>query len=649
MKSTVALVRRVLPLRERARPLYKDKPCLNYDMGICPGACQGLVSEEAYAETVRLAEMVFRGEGGELLSRLEERMEAESHAERFERAGEIKAQMALVRGGLLGSALHFSSGGVAAGGGGGGGGLLSGATSSAEGNSGGFRRDVVAVGLAGSLVCFQVFQVRGGRLTGRLGFNYRVEHKGMSRGEVLQACLERYWGDALKSAQVSTVESGRGRGKVGLPPSRPLEGGGAGEKEGGGGGGVAVLDVPEEIVTADALPEGGAALLAELLSGAKKAAVAAQQQKEEAISQGGEGGSGTRGTKGKNRGGLSRRRTKIAGKSKPPAVDVKVVHGKSGTGERYHLCVMVLKNAELEAKGLLKGGEATVHGLSQLARMLGLESAPARIEGYDVSHTGGGQAVASVVCFVDGKVSPKNHRRYKIRSPEVRKGHSDDYASLREVIARRFSPPSPPLPPPTLAATRGINVTPELVVIDGGQGQLAAALEGAAIAAGEWESLERDTAATLLSNGFDNELTTPAAAEVTLAVNGTSPVAEDDVTVRGATTIDDQTSNKATGSSSPVASALHPFEGGDTDQGDPDAVLLTAAAVPLAEPSIGRAGGDGARRWNVNIGRGRRVTFVSLAKKEEEVFVPGENKPLAAALEAGPTSPGVMILRQVGC
>lgn len=157
VRSTLALMRRVLPLRERARPLYKDKPCLNFDLGLCPGPCQGLVSEEDYAETVRLAEAVLRGEGGVLLSRLRERMEGEARAERFERAAEIKEQVALVRGGLLGSALHFSSRGVVAGGGGSG--ELSG-DSAAEG--GGVRRDVVAVGLAGGLACFQVFQVRGG-------------------------------------------------------------------------------------------------------------------------------------------------------------------------------------------------------------------------------------------------------------------------------------------------------------------------------------------------------------------------------------------------------------------------------------------------------------------------------------------------------
>lgn len=633
MKSTVALVRRVLPLRERARPLYKDKPCLNYDMGICPGACQGLVSEKAYAETARLAEMVFRGEGGELLSRLEERMETESRAERFERAGEIKAQMALVRGGLLGSALHFSSGGVAAGGagrGGGGGGLLSGATTSAAGKGGGLRRDVVAVGLAGGLACFQVFQVRGGRLTGRLGFTYRVEDEGLPRGEVLQACLERYWGDVLESAQVTVVEGGRGTGSS-ASPSPFLEGGGGGGKEERGAGGVPVLDVPAEIVTADALPEGGAALLAELLSGAKQAAVCAQQQKEEAIGQGGEGCSDRR-TKGGKLREMSGRRKKTAGKNKSPDVDVEIVHGESGTGERYHLCVMVLKNAELEAKGLLKSGEATVYGLSQLARMLGLESAPARIEGYDVSHTGGGQAVASMVCFAGGKASPKDHKRYKIRSPEVRKGHSDDYASLKEVIARRFSPPSLRPPSHAFAATRGVAVIPELVVIDGGQGQLAAALEGAAIAANEWESLERSAAATPVSNGGVNERATSA---------------DDAVPVGGTATVDDHKSRRAAASSPPMVSTLYPVQRVETGQDDPDAVLSTAAVVPLVEPLVGGAGGGGARRWSVDVGRGQRVTFVSLAKKEEEVFVPGANKPLAAALEAGPTSAGVMILRQV--
>lgn len=609
LKSTIALVRRVLPLRERARPLYKDKPCLNYDMGLCPGACQGLVTEEEYAETVRLAEMVFRGEGGELLARLQRRMEAESRAERFERAGEIQAQMALVRGGLLGSALHFSSGGVAAGGRGGREGLVLGGSDSSSAEGGGFRRDVVAVGLAGDLACFQVFQVRGGRMTGRLGFTYRVEREGLSRGEVLQACLERYWEDALKP----------------------------GSSRGGGGAAVSVVDVPEEVVTADPLPQGGAALLSEILSSARKAAADAQRQAE-TTDQDGEGSASRKDegeedidgkAPGQPAGGRRRKKRAEKGKNRrAPASSVRVVHGGSGTGERHHLCVMVLKNAQLEAKRLLQGGQMTTQGLSELERMLRLGSAPARIEGYDVSHTGGGQAVASVVCFVDGKVAPKNHRRYKIKSPKVRKGHSDDYASLREVIARRFWPASSP-PRPAFAAAGGVapdTPVPDLVVIDGGKGQLAAALDGAAMAADAWLSVERSGAGATKTDGFFSERVTIGA-----------PAAAVDPLIDGGVARPDAAG--MAGAVSSRLSAQHPLNGeGGVGQEDPDAFLL---AAPVAVN--GAAGG----RWRVDVGGGRKVTFISLAKKEEEVFVPGASEPLAAALEAGPTSPGVLILRQV--
>ncbi|CAN0032164.1 unnamed protein product, partial [Hapterophycus canaliculatus] len=506
--------------------------------------------------------------------------------------------------GLLGSALHFSSGGVAAGRGLDGLGLGE-LDSSAEG--GGFRRDVVAVGLAGSLACFQVFQVRGGRMTGRLGFTYRVEGEGLSRAEVLQACLERYWKDALKPGLTDA------------------------SAKGGGGPAVSAVDMPEEVVTADALPEGGAALLSEILSNARNAAADAQRR-EEMTGQdengppvdGGEEDTVPKAPRQRSSGERRKRRVEKEKNRRATFASVRVVHGESGTGERHHLCVMVLKNAELEAKRLLQGGQSTLQGLSLLKRILGLASAPARIEGYDVSHTGGGQAVASVVCFVDGKAAPKSHRRYKIRSPEVRKGHSDDYASLREVIARRFSPASPPprSSSPAFAATGGVSPdtpVPDLVVIDGGKGQLAAALDGAAMAADAWLSVERSSATA--TNADDSS---------------TEPIK----TVDGGVAFPDG-AGKARASFSGL-SAPHPSDERDgADQEDPDEVLL-ATPAPANGGSAPASGG-----WRVDVGDGRRVTFISLAKKEEEVFVPGSSEPLAAALEAGPTSPGVLILRQV--
>lgn len=616
MKSTVALVRRVLPLRERHRPVYKDKPCLNYDIGLCPGSCQGLISETDYEETVRLAEMVFRGEGSELISRLRRRMESASEAEQFEQAGEIKEQMTLVRGGLLGSALHFSpSGAVAAGG-----------WSFAEGDStaggqehrnyssnsdGEFRRDVVAVGLADGLACFQVFQVRDGRLTGRLGFTYRVE-EGLSRGEVLQACLERYWGDALESSlarRQSTVQERPQEGdreEAGLPPFPLSLKGKTGEKEG-----IYVVDVPDEIVTADALPETGVALLTELLLEVKAAAVIDAEERSD------------KKELPKSKTSVKKRRVVLGDGNKEPSPSVKVVYGE-GSGERHHLCVMVSKNAELEAKRLLKGGRTTEDGLSQLSRMLGLLSPPTRIEGYDVSHTGGGQAVASAVCFISGKASPKLHRRYRIKSPEVKKGHSDDYASLKEVISRRFAPPSS-----TTSAEP--NPVPDLVLIDGGKGQLTAALEGAAVAAKAWQSFGHDTT----TNSFEVEGAKFTAARglpvETVGIAGRSLLSE---------------TGKAP---APLPSYLHSsFSRRDevAQEEDPDAILL-AARTPSNGSMNGQAGEGGGADVSVDVGGGRRVAFVSLAKKDEEVFVPWTKEPLAAAVEAGPSSPGVMILRQV--
>lgn len=551
VKATVALVRRVLPLRERQRPLYRDKPCLNYDIGLCSGPCQGLISEEDYAETVRLAEMVFRGEGDELLSRLRDRMESASEAEEFERADKIKSQIALVRGGLLGSALHFCSGGAATGG--------RGLQDSLDGvgrgkESGGLKQDVVAVGQAGDLACFQVFQVRGGRLTGRLGFTYHVGET-LSKGEVLQSCLESYWGDVLAPA-----------GDGPIPGSQRSSSSSLGVQ---GARGVLTTDVPDEIVTADMLPEGGAALLEELLSRAKGIELAAVAREN---------------TSKINKAAKPPR----SAPSSPQACErsrlVQVVYGGVGTGERHHLCVMVAKNSELEAKRLRKSIEGTHEGLTQLARMLGLASAPGRIEGYDVSHTGGGQAVASVVCFTDGKASPGNHRRYRIRSPAVRKGRSDDYASLREVIARRFAPP-----PSTHARSSEPGAVPDLVLIDGGKGQLAAALEGAAVAVDAW------------NRSVDGDYEPSSEAD-----------AMDDV------------SNEAFAE-------------------DPDAVFLSVESTEYQPPD----GREGFGFASVDVGGGRRVTFASLAKKDEEVFVPWSSEPLPDAVEAGPDSPAVMILRQV--
>ena len=71
LRQTLHLVKRTFPLRQRRRPLFKDRPCLNYDIGRCPGVCQKLVTSEEYHQIVQKVAMVFQGRVGELLKLLE--------------------------------------------------------------------------------------------------------------------------------------------------------------------------------------------------------------------------------------------------------------------------------------------------------------------------------------------------------------------------------------------------------------------------------------------------------------------------------------------------------------------------------------------------------------------------------------------------
>ena len=101
-------------------------------------------------------------------------------------------------------------------------------------------------------------------------------------------------------------------------------------------------------------------------------------------------------------------------------------------------------------------------GLSGLKQVFGLEEMPRRIEGVDIAHLQGGQTVASLVQFIDGLPFKHGYKRYRIRSVDG----VDDYGSIREVVSRRLG----------RLAQEG-EAFPDILLIDGGKGQLNAALE----------------------------------------------------------------------------------------------------------------------------------------------------------------------------
>ncbi len=101
-------------------------------------------------------------------------------------------------------------------------------------------------------------------------------------------------------------------------------------------------------------------------------------------------------------------------------------------------------------------------GLVGLRKILGLPQTPRTIEGVDIAHLGGQEMVASLVSFIDGLPFKPGYRRYRIQSVEG----VDDFASIREVVTRRFR---------RLALEE--QVFPDILLIDGGKGQLNAALD----------------------------------------------------------------------------------------------------------------------------------------------------------------------------
>ncbi len=130
-------------------------------------------------------------------------------------------------------------------------------------------------------------------------------------------------------------------------------------------------------------------------------------------------------------------------------------------GERRRFLDLVAKNARLafEARFRTRHGHG-VRVLEDLRELLSLDEVPYRIEGFDISHTRGDETRASMVVFEGGKAKKSDYRIFKIRGVEP----GDDYAAIAQAVSRRYS-----------RLKREGKRLPDLVLIDGGKGQLAAA------------------------------------------------------------------------------------------------------------------------------------------------------------------------------
>jgi excinuclease ABC subunit C len=350
LRSTLSLVKRIFPLRQRPQPLFKDRPCLNYDIGRCPGVCQQLISPEDYRDTLKRVVMVFQGRTKELVDILTEQMETAAENLRFEQAARLRDQIRGLERLSADQKVALPDDTVS--------------------------RDAIALAADDKYACVQIFQVRAGRLVGRLGFTADAESA--APGEILQRVLESHY---------QTVDS---------------------------------VEIPSVILSQHELPEGD--ILTEYLTQRRGRKVSVE---------------------------VPQRQTKA------------------------NLIEMVERNAQYELARTQAAADRNLQAMQDLAIVLDLPDLPKRIEGYDISHIQGSDAVASQVVFVEGMPAKQHYRHYKIKNPEVRAGHSDDFASMAEVIRRRFrryaaDPDKPRIGNPDW---------PDLVMIDGGKGQLSAVVE----------------------------------------------------------------------------------------------------------------------------------------------------------------------------
>jgi len=346
LRNILRLSKRLFALRQRPQPLFKDRPCLNYDLGRCPGVCQKLISAEEYRKTVHKVAMVFQGRTQELIDILTQQMQKSAEALNFESAARIRDQIAGLKSLNAEQKVSLPDDTVS--------------------------RDAIALAADEQQACIQLFQIRAGQLVGRLGFV--ADTHAAEPGAILQRVLEEHY---------QTADS---------------------------------VEIPTEILVQHELLDGE--MLAEVLSerkGRKVTIVAPQRQ------------------------------------------------------AKAELIEMVERNAQYELTRMQRLGDRNAQAIEDLATILDLPDLPHRIEGYDISHIQGANAVASQVVFIDGNPAKQHYRHYKIKNPTVTAGHSDDFASLAEVIGRRFRKYAQDLQLQRV----GNPDWPDLVMIDGGKGQLS--------------------------------------------------------------------------------------------------------------------------------------------------------------------------------
>jgi len=365
LRRTLFTIKKIFPLRQRPRPVYKDRTCLNYSIGRCPGVCQEVISSDDYKKIMKQVSMIFQGRNDDLEIFLQKKMLQFSNDLDYENAAKIRDQISGLK--LLTESQKISI------------------------PDSSINRDIFGIVSEKNVASIQIFQMRSGKLIGRIGYSQKLNNE--DENLILQKILEEHYMN------------------------------------------VEAVEIPSEILIQYNLPK--------------------QTTIEDWLTE------------------LRKKKVKI------------IIPKRN---KKHETVEMVLKNAKLELDRILNGIQDNESSIEDLAQILELSEQPKRIEGYDISHIQGSDPVASQVVFIDGIPSKQHYRKYKIKDPNVFIGHSDDFASIYEVIHRRFKKWSrfkksggdfSILNDKTNSKLDNelLSDWPDLIMIDGGKGQLNAAIK----------------------------------------------------------------------------------------------------------------------------------------------------------------------------
>ena len=365
LRRTLFTIKKIFPLRQRPRPVYKDRTCLNYSIGRCPGVCQEVISSDDYKKIMKQVSMIFQGRNDDLEIFLQKKMLQFSNDLDYENAAKIRDQISGLK--LLTESQKISI------------------------PDSSINRDIFGIVSEKNVASIQIFQMRSGKLIGRIGYSQKLNNE--DENLILQKILEEHYMN------------------------------------------VEPVEIPSEILIQYNLPK--QATIEDWLTELRKK-------------------------------------------------KVKILIPKRN--KKHETVEMVLKNAKLELDRILNGIQDNESSIEDLAQILELSEQPKRIEGYDISHIQGSDPVASQVVFIDGIPSKQHYRKYKIKDPNIFVGHSDDFASIYEVIHRRFKKWSrfkksggdfSILNDKTNSKLDNelLSDWPDLIMIDGGKGQLNAAIK----------------------------------------------------------------------------------------------------------------------------------------------------------------------------